>query len=138
AVVAAGLGVREQPGVPAAQVLAGVLARLQLLLVLDNCEHVVHGTAELCARLLTAADDLQIVATSREPLRVAGEAVYRLEPLTLPGPDAQAGGAEAVVLFTDRARRAGTRFAADEQAGPAVARLDGMPLAIELAAARVE
>ena len=142
AVVAAALGVREQPGVPAAEVLAGVLARLQLLLVLDNCEHVIGAAAELCAGLLEVADDVQIVATSREPLRVAGEAVYRLEPLTLPGPDERAGGAEAVVLFADRARRAGARFAVEEQAGPAVARLvarlDGMPLAIELAAARVE
>ena len=142
AVVAAALGVREQPGVPAAEVLAGVLARLQLLLVLDNCEHVIGAAAELCGTLLAAADDVQIVATSREPLRVAGEAVYRLAPLTLPGPDERAGGAEAVALFADRARRAGTRFAVEEQAGPAVARLvarlDGMPLAIELAAARVE
>jgi non-specific serine/threonine protein kinase len=142
AVIAAALGVREQPGVPVAEVLAGVLARLQLLLVLDNCEHVIGAAAELCGGLLAAADDLQIVATSREPLRVAGEAVYRLEPLTLPGPGERAGGSEAVVLFADRARRAGARLAVDEQAGPAVgrlvARLDGMPLAIELAAARVE
>jgi predicted ATPase/DNA-binding CsgD family transcriptional regulator len=142
AVVAAVLGVREQPGLPAAEVLAGVLTRLQLLLVLDNCEHVIGAAAELCGGLLAAADDLQIVATSREPLRVAGEAVYRLEPLTLPGPDERAEGSEAVALFTDRARRADARFAVDEQTGPAVAqlvaRLDGMPLAIELAAARVE
>src|SRR5213082_2320994 len=98
AVAAAALGVREQPGAPAAEALAGVLARLQLLLVLDNCEHVIGAAAELCGRLLAAADDLQIVATSREPLRVAGEAVYRLEPLTLPGPGERAGGVEAVVL----------------------------------------
>ena len=142
AVVAAALGVREQPGVPAAEALAGVLARLQLLLVLDNCEHVIGAAAELCGGLLAAADDLQILATSREPLGVAGEARYRLGPLTVPGPDERAEGAEAVALFADRARRADARFAVDEQAGPEVARLvarlDGMPLAIELAAARVE
>ena len=142
AVVAAALGVRGQPGVPAAEALAGVLARLQLLLVLDNCEHVIQGAAELCGGLLAAADDLQILATSREPLAVAGEARYRLGPLTVPGPDERAEGAEAVALFADRARRADPRFAVDEQTGPEVARLvarlDGMPLAIELAAARVE
>jgi predicted ATPase/class 3 adenylate cyclase len=142
AVVAAALGVRGQPGVPAAEALAGVLARLQLLLVLDNCEHVIGAAAELCGGLLAAADDLQILATSREPLAVAGEARYRLGPLTVPGPDERAEGAEAVALFADRARRADPRFAVDEQTGPVVARLvarlDGMPLAIELAAARVE
>jgi predicted ATPase/class 3 adenylate cyclase/DNA-binding CsgD family transcriptional regulator len=142
AVVAAALGVRGQPGVSAAEALAGVLARLQLLLVLDNCEHVIGGAAELCGGLLAAADDLLILATSREPLAVAGEARYRLGPLAVPGPDERAEGAEAVALFADRARRADPRFAVDEQTGPAVARLvarlDGMPLAIELAAARVE
>jgi predicted ATPase/DNA-binding CsgD family transcriptional regulator len=128
--------------VPAAEALAGVLARLQLLLVLDNCEHVIQGAAELCGGLLAAADDLQILTTSREPLAVAGEARYRLGPLTVPGPDERAEGAEAVALFADRARRADPRFEVDEQASPAVARLvarlDGMPLAIELAAARIE
>ena len=119
-----------------------MLARLQLLLVLDNCEHVIQGAAELCGGLLAAADDLRILATSREPLAVAGEARYRLGPLTVPGPDERAEGAEAVALFADRARRADPRFAVDEQTGPEVARLvarlDGMPLAIELAAARIE
>ncbi|HEV3294318.1 MAG TPA: NB-ARC domain-containing protein, partial [Streptosporangiaceae bacterium] len=143
AVVAAALGVRDQPGVPAAGVLARVLARQQLLLVLDNCEHVIGAAAQLCAGLLAACDDLRVLATSREPLAVAGEARYRLGPLTLPGADdAWDGDCEAVALFADRARRADARFVLDGQAGPAVARivarLDGMPLAIELAAARVE
>ena len=78
AVVAAALGVREQPGLPAAGALARVLARQQLLLVLDNCEHVVGAAAQLCAGLLAACDDVRVLATSREPLRVAGEARYRL------------------------------------------------------------
>jgi non-specific serine/threonine protein kinase len=144
-VVAAALGVREQPGVPAAQAVARVLARQQqLLLVLDNCEHVIGAAAELCAGLLAAADDVRILATSREPLAVAGEARYRLSPLALPDPQDLAGAAraEAVALFTDRARSADMHFALDEKTGPVVARLvarlDGMPLAIELAAARVE
>jgi predicted ATPase/DNA-binding CsgD family transcriptional regulator len=143
AAVAAALGVRDQPGVPVTEVLAGVLARQQLLLVLDNCEHVIGAAAGLCAGLLAACDDVRVLATSREPLAVAGEARYRLGPLTLPGADdASAGDCEAVALFADRARRADTQFVLDGQTGPAaariVARLDGMPLAIELAAARVE
>jgi len=143
-VVAAALGVPEQPGVPAAEVLARVLARRQLLLVLDNCEHVIGAAAELCAGLLAACDDVRVLATSREPLAVTGEARYRLAPLTLPGGDArgEAGGSEAVALFADRARQADAHFAMTDETGPVVARLvaglDGMPLAIELAAARVE
>jgi predicted ATPase/DNA-binding CsgD family transcriptional regulator len=141
AVVAAALGVREQPGVPAVAVLARVLARQELLLVLDNCEHVIGAAAGLCAGLLAAADDVRVLATSREPLAVAGEARYRLAPLELPGSDDPVGS-EAVMLFADRARQADARFALDDQTGPAAARLvrrlDGMPLAIELAAARVE
>ena len=143
AVVAAALGVREQPGLPAAGALARVLARQQLLLVLDNCEHVIGAAAELCAGLLAACDDVRVLATSREPLRVAGEAGYRLGPLALPGPDdADAAGCEAVALFAERARQADAHFALTGETTAAVARLvrrlDGMPLAIELAAARVE
>jgi non-specific serine/threonine protein kinase len=143
-VVAAALGVREQPGVPVAEAVARVLARQQLLLVLDNCEHVIGAAAQLCAGLLAACDDIRVLATSREPLRVAGEARYRLGPLSVPGAGTPAdpGGSEAAALFADRVRQVDSRFALDGQTGPAVAglvrRLDGMPLAIELAAARVE
>ena len=144
AVVAAALGVREQPGMPAAGALARVLARQQLLLVLDNCEHVIGAAAGLCGGLLSACDDVRVLATSREPLRVAGEAGHRLGPLALPGPDeaADAAGCEAVALFAERAHQADGHFALTGETTAAVARLvrrlDGMPLAIELAAARVE
>ena len=144
AVVAVALGVLEQPGAPIAGTLARVLARQQLLLVLDNCEHVLDAAAGLCAELVAACDDLRVMATSREGMRVAGEARYRLSPLAVPDPDdlADAARAEAVVLFIDRARGADAHFALDDQTGPQVgrlvARLDGMPLAIELAAARAE
>jgi len=144
AVVAAALGVREQPGAPAAEAVAQVLARQQLLLVVDNCEHLVGAAAELCAGLLTACDDVRVLATSREPLAVAGEVRYRLGPLDLARPDEADVGdwSEAVTLFVDRARGADAHFTVDDKAAAAVARLvqrlDGMPLAIELAAARVE
>jgi predicted ATPase/DNA-binding CsgD family transcriptional regulator len=143
--VAAALGVVEQPGEAAVGALGRALARQQLLLVLDNCEHLIGAAAALCAGLLPACDELRILATSREPLRVAGEARFRLAPLSLPDPDRPAEGieaSEAVTLFAERARSADARFALDGETGPAVARLvarlDGMPLAIELAAARVE
>jgi predicted ATPase/DNA-binding CsgD family transcriptional regulator len=126
-----------------ADALAGVLAGWQVLLVLDNCEHVITAVAGLCNAVLRAADDVWILATSREPAGVAGEARYRLGPLGVPGPgQAEAGGSAAVALFADRARRVDPRFTAGGEAGPVVARLvarlDGVPLAIELAAARVE
>ena len=144
AAVAAALGVRDLPSVAAADALAHALARRQLLLVLDNCEHLISAAAELCGKLLLAADDVRILATSREPLRIAGELRYRLGPLTLPDPDdrAAASESEAVTLFADRAWLVDPRFALDETTAPVVARLvarlDGMPLAIELAAARVD
>jgi predicted ATPase/DNA-binding CsgD family transcriptional regulator len=142
AAVAAALGIREQPGVATERVLAQVLARQQVLAVVDNCEHVIGAVARLCAGLLAACDDVRVLATSREPLAVAGEARYRLGPLSLPDGDGEGGGSEAVALFADRARRADARFTLDRETGPLVGRLvrrlDGLPLAIELAAARVE
>jgi predicted ATPase/DNA-binding CsgD family transcriptional regulator len=140
--VAAALGIREVPAHAAAQALARALARRQLLLVLDNCEHVIDGAAGLCGAVLLGADDVRVLATSREPLRIAGESRYRLGPLA-PAPAGRGPlDSEAVALFADRARMADPGFTLDDHTGPAVARLtarlDGMPLAIELAAARVE
>ncbi len=142
--VATALGIPERLGVTVTDSVAGVLAGRQMLLVLDNCEHVIAAVAELCGTLLPAADDVRILATSREPVGVAGEARYRLPPLGLPGPggQAEASGSDAVALFTDRARQVDPHFTLSAETGPVVAelvqRLDGMPLAIELAAARVE
>ena len=143
AAVAAALGILDLPSVAAADALARALARRHLLLVLDNCEQVIGAAAELCRRLLLGADDVRVLATSREPLRIAGETRYRLGPLTLPDPaNAAAGDSEAVTLFAERARQVEPEFALDEKTGPLVARLvtrlDGLPLAIELAAARVD
>lgn len=121
-----------------------VLRRRQLLLVLDNCEHLLDTVAQLCGSLLAAADDVQVLATSREQIGVAGECRYRLRPLAVARPDAaaDADSSEAVSLFADRARRANPGFTLDAETAPVMARiaarLDGMPLAIELAAARVE
>ena len=142
--VGAALGISDLPSAGAGDALARALARRQLLLVLDNCEHVIGAAAELCARVLLAADDVRILATSREPLRIAGEARYPVGPLSLPPPDDPAAAAEceAVALFADRARRVDPGFTLDAEAVAAVARLvtrlDGLPLAIELAAARVD
>ena len=85
----------------------------------------IGAAAQLCAGLLAACDDVRVLATSREPLGVAGEARYRLGPLSLPGPDeaAEGAGSDAVALFADRARRVDTHFMLDGQTGPAVARL---------------
>jgi predicted ATPase/DNA-binding CsgD family transcriptional regulator len=138
------LGVHQVPGAAVTDALVTAVSRQQLLLVLDNCEHVLAAVAELCGRLLSAADDLRILATSREPLGVPGEARYRLPPLGLPVPGGRAGPAEsdAVALFAERARLVDAHFTVSGESAPVVARLverlDGMPLAIELAAARVE
>ncbi|HXP21853.1 MAG TPA: LuxR C-terminal-related transcriptional regulator [Streptosporangiaceae bacterium] len=129
-----------------AAAFSAMIARRQLLIVLDNCEQVLASAAGLCAAILSAADDARILATSREPLGVPGEARYRLRPLSLPnehGTEPGPGpGSEAVSLFADRARYADPHFSLSPENVPAVSRLvrrlDGMPLAIELAAARVE
>jgi predicted ATPase/DNA-binding SARP family transcriptional activator len=166
-VVVAALGLGEEaagPGVPPpppAERLAGFVRDKALLLVLDNCEHLVGACAELVQRLLKAGPGVRVLATSREVLGVAGEAVWPVPPLAVPdaaddelgagstlaGPDANGtvpevlAGYDAVRLFGERAAAADPSFALDATSAPVVAelcrRLDGLPLAIELAAARV-
>ncbi|MGW4639786.1 ATP-binding protein [Sphaerisporangium sp. NPDC004334] len=130
------------------RVLADHLAGRRLLLVLDNCEHVREACADLVAALLRAAPGLRVLATSREPLGLPGEHVWRVLPLTLPGTQEPAAGAEdagtgyeALALFEDRASAAVSGFVVDKGNENAVAtlcrRLDGLPLAIELAAVRL-
>ena len=124
--------------------LLDALAERETILLLDNCEHLVGAVAELADRLLGACPNLRIVATSREPLAIAGESLAPVPPLALPAPGAAAAAAlelPAVRLFADRAAAASPGFAVDERTAPAVVeicrRLDGLPLAIELAAARL-
>jgi len=141
---AAALDVREQPGVPLLESLVEALSPLSLLLVLDNCEHVVQACAELAERLLGACSNLRILATSRERLGLRGEMVCRLTPLTTPASPAveveDLIGCEAVQLFVQRtsAVEPGFRLTRDNAAAVAALcrSLDGIPLAIELAAAR--
>jgi predicted ATPase/DNA-binding CsgD family transcriptional regulator/DNA-binding XRE family transcriptional regulator len=140
--VASKLGVREQPGRPVLATLVEVLQGKELLLVLDNCEHLVQECATLGYELLSGCPDLSILATSREPLGIAGETVWRVRPLSLPEPGTpleHVGRAAAIQLFVERARAVLPGFELSEQNARAVAdvcrRLDGIPLALELAAA---
>ena len=138
------LGVRQQGDVPVLEALIWRLRSAELLLILDNCEHLLDACAQLAGVLLRAAPGLRVLATSREPLGLPGEVICPVQPLDLPPQTVgarEAGQAAAVRLFLDRgsAARGGT---ADEVAPAAVAericrKLDGLPLAIELAAARL-
>lgn len=136
---AAGPEGQRTPGV-----IARAVASRRILLLLDNCEQVLSPAAELCGFLLAAAGELRILATSREQLWVRGEARYRLRPLELPGTGetGEATRSDAVDLFIERARQADGRFRLSPESAPLVSRvvgrLDGMPLAIEMAAARLK
>ena len=138
------LGVRQEPGRPVLDTLVAAVGGRSLLVLLDNCEHVIGACAKLADALLRGCPNLALLATSREPLVIDGERVYRVPSLPTPadGDDAEAiRASEAVRLFADRAAAQGVPLAGDEQA-PGVAgriclRLDGIPLAIELAAARL-
>jgi predicted ATPase len=133
------------PDVSMVDTVLGYVRRKRLLLVLDNCEHLIETTAQLADRLLTACPDLHILATSREPLQIVGERRWRVQPLATP----DAGGTTSfdalariasVRLFQERAQAIDAEFRLTEANAAAVgqicARLDGIPLAIELAACR--
>jgi predicted ATPase/DNA-binding SARP family transcriptional activator len=139
--VAAGLGVALPSDADPIEALARAIGARQLLLVLDNCEHLVAAAAELAAGLLARCPRLRILATSREALHIDGEVPWRAPSLGLPTDDADPLASEAVSLFVDRAAAAAPELelgAHDVAAAATICRrLDGMPLAIELAAARI-
>ena len=143
-VVAQALGVMEVPSESLTETLLSRLKPMRALLILDNCEHLLEVCAGLVESILREAPNVRIVATSREAMHVAGEQCYQLSPLSLPtgtGDPDELSGSEAVALFVDRARLQQQGYVVTAQRAPAVAelcvRLDGMPLALELAAARI-
>jgi predicted ATPase/class 3 adenylate cyclase len=144
--VASALGVVEESGRPVQEALVKHVRDRQLLLVLDNCEHLAQACAELAKALLQAGPQVNVLATSRESLHVSGEMTFSVPPLAVPQWSRTMTVAaltqyESVRLFTDRAVAAQTAFAVTEKNAPAIAEichtLDGIPLALELAAARV-
>ena len=142
--VASCLGVSQVQGEAPIDTLVAQLGERRMLLVLDNCEHLVSACAELATRLLTKCPDVSVLATSREPLGIDGESTLRIPSLGVPeaaAREVEEVRCESVELFVDRARSARPNFRlTDENAEPIaqiVRRLDGIPLAIELAAARI-
>jgi predicted ATPase/class 3 adenylate cyclase/predicted negative regulator of RcsB-dependent stress response len=143
--VASVLGVREDAGLPMLDTLVDAMRDRKTLVVLDNCEHVIDATAKLADALLRSCPGVQLLATSREPLGVSGEHVFGVPSLGVPDADAndldELLGSEAVWLFVERAGQHNAGFTLDRTNAAAIARvcrrLDGIPLAIELAAARV-
>ena len=140
------LGVLERSGTPLIETIAAALRRRRMLLILDNCEHLVEACARICHDLLARCPNLSILATSREPLHIAGETAWQAPPLGLPDRERtlsfeELSQVESVRLFVERAGSSLPSFSLTEVNSPAVAqiclRLDGLPLAIELAAARV-
>ena len=143
--VAAVLGVREEPGRPVLDTVVEAVGDRCLLLVLDNAEHVLGAAAKLADALMRCCPRVEVLVTSREPLGVGGERVFRVAPLPVPPADLAVpgllAGFESVQLFAERAALYRQGFALDEGNAGAVAavcvRLDGIPLALELAAARL-
>jgi predicted ATPase/class 3 adenylate cyclase len=143
--VASVLGVKEEAGGTVLDALLKLARDRTLLIILDNCEHLVHACADLAKRLLQAGPHVKILATSRDALQIAGETVFQLAPLAAPDPRAQAAAealaqSDAVRLFVDRATAAQPAFRLTPDNARTVAaichQLDGIPLALELAAAR--
>ena len=145
AAICGALRLDVDPGRPALEALLDALALQDVLIVVDNCEHLIGGCAKTAEAIVRRCPRVHLLATSREPLGIGGEIIYRVPSLSLPGPAGSAvpvpGSSDAVALFTERARAHGVALDVDGQAGPLVVsvcrRLDGMPLAIELAAARL-
>jgi predicted ATPase/DNA-binding CsgD family transcriptional regulator len=145
-VAASALGMQTIPRADAVQAISQFISAKHLLIVLDNCEHLINAAAELAYALLQACPRLHILATSREMLAVIGEKTVRCQPLSLPAQQVQpsledAAQSEAVRLFIERAQAVSTSFSLTEANATQIAqicsRLDGIPLAIELAAARL-
>jgi predicted ATPase/class 3 adenylate cyclase len=141
--IAAVFELREAQGIPLMTLVIDYLRAKELLLVLDNCEHLVEASGRIVDQLLHACGQLKIIASSREALGIAGETVYRVPSLSLPDqPSGDLMKYEATRLFIERAKKAEPRFRATTENAPAIIqicqRLDGIPLAIELAAARVK
>lgn len=146
-VITHALGMTQRQSVPVDESIILWLKRKQLLLILDNCEHVVETTAALVAGILATAPDVRILATSRQSLNISGEAIHRVPSLTLPEESTglktdAALQYDAIALFVDRAKAADSGFVLTSENAPIIAeicrRLDGIALAIELAAARVK
>jgi predicted ATPase/DNA-binding NarL/FixJ family response regulator len=145
--IAAAVGVIEEPGRPLLATLADALRPREILIALDNCEHLIDECARVCQRLLASAPGLTLVVTSREPLRVAAETVWQVPPLGMPSPSlagieaAELLRSDALRLFAERARAANADFSLSGRNLASIATicrsLDGLPLAIELAAAWV-
>jgi predicted ATPase/class 3 adenylate cyclase len=139
--IAEAVRVSAQQGRPLLESLVDALAPQRMVIVLDNCEHLVDACATVVDTLARRSNGVQLLCTSREPLGVAGEAIYRVPPLSLPDDDDHASGSDAMALFLDRAAVQGAVVALDGDNISLLAsvcrRLDGMPLAIELAAARL-
>ena len=137
AVVAAALGLRDRDE----HTLLAALRDADTLIVLDNCEHVIEAAAGFSARVVHGSRAARLLATSREPLGIDGERVCRVASLSLPTAEADLDGSDAVRLFLDRARGVDPGFTLDQRTAPLVVslclRLDGIPLALELAAARL-